>query len=93
MERGRWKSLKLGYELRKFTLCDSGDIEDGYHVTLICEQFVDIRKKYIKKYYHRRHSMVIFVELMNAISDQERFRFMIFVNIVLKEYENIMEQS
>ena len=77
VERGRWKSLKLDYELSKCTLCrcDSGDIEDDYHVTLICEQFVDIRKKYIKRYYHRRHSMAKFVELMNTNSDQERFRF------------------
>ena len=47
VERDRWKSLKLDYELRKCTLCDSSDIEDEYHVTLICEQFVDIRKKNI----------------------------------------------
>ena len=47
VERGRWKSLKLDYELRKCTY--SGDIEDEYHVTLICEQFVDIRKKIYKK--------------------------------------------
>ena len=93
VERGRWKSLKLDYELRKCTLCDSGDIEDEYHVTLICEQFVDIRKKYIKRYYHRRPSMAKFVELMNTNSDQGRFKFMIFVNILLKQYENIMEQS
>ena len=93
MERGRWKSLKLDYELRKCTLCDSGDIEDEYHVTLICEQFVDIRKKYIKRYYHRRPSMAKFVELINTNSGQERFRFLIFVNILLKQYENIMEQS
>ena len=45
VERGRWKSLKL----RKCTLCDSGDIEDEYHVTLICEQFFDIRKNIYKK--------------------------------------------
>ena len=44
VERGRWKSLKLDYELRKCTLCDGGDIEDEYHVTLIGEQFVNIRK-------------------------------------------------
>ena len=37
--------------------------------------------------------MAKFVELMNTNSDQERFRFMIFVNILLKLYENIMEQS
>ena len=37
--------------------------------------------------------MAKFVELMNTNSDQERFRFMIFVNILLKQHENIMEQS
>ena len=47
VERGRWKSLKLDYELRKCTLCGSGDIEDKYHVALICEQCVDIIEKNI----------------------------------------------
>ena len=32
VEGGRWKSLKLDYELRKCKLCDSGDIEDEYHM-------------------------------------------------------------
>ena len=69
VERGRWKSLKLDYELRKL----SRDIEDEYNVTLICEHFVDNKKKYIKRYYHRRPSMAKFVELINTNSDQERF--------------------
>ena len=30
-----------------------------------------------------------FVELMNTKSDRERYRLMLFINIVLKEYENI----
>ena len=64
-----------------------------YHVTLICEHFVDMGKKYMKRYYHRRPSMAKFVELMSTNSDQERFRFMIFVNILLKEYKNIIEKS
>ena len=34
-----------------------------------------------------------FVELMNTNSDKERFRFMIFVNISLKQYEMITKQS
>ena len=59
------------------------DIEDEYHVNIICEQFVDIIKKYINRYYHRRPSMAKFVELMNTNFDQERFRFMIFVSILL----------
>ena len=36
--------------------------------------------------------MAKFVELMNTKSDRERYRLLTFVNIVLKEYENINEQ-
>ena len=36
--------------------------------------------------------MAKFVELMNTKSNCERYRLMLFVNIVLKEYENINEQ-
>ena len=48
VERGRWMKPKLQYEMRKCTLCDSEDIEDEYHVTLLCQQFKDLRTKYIK---------------------------------------------
>ena len=48
VERGRWMNPKLQYEMRKCTLCDSEDIEDEYHVTLVCQQFKDLRTKYIK---------------------------------------------
>ena len=58
------------------------------HVTLVCEQFADVRKKY----FYRRPSMAKFVELMNTKSDCERYRLMLFVNIVLKDYENISAQ-
>ena len=92
VERGRWSISKLDYELRKCTLCNSGDIEDEYHVTLVCEQFTDARRKYFKKYFYRRPSMAKFLELMNTKSDRERYRLMLFVNIVLKEHENIHEQ-
>ena len=70
------------------SLCNSGDIEDEYHVTLVCEQFAEE----ILKYFYRRPSMARFVELMNTKSDRERYRLMLFVNIVLKEYENIIAQ-
>ena len=92
VERGRWTISKLHYELRKCTLCNSGDIEDEYHVTLVCEQFADARRKYFKKYFYMRPNVAKFVELMNTKSDRERYRLMLFVNIVLKEYGNMNEQ-
>ena len=93
VERGRWTISKLDYKLRKCTLCNSGDIEDEYHVTLVCEQFADAREKYLKKYFYRRPSMAKFVELMNTKSDRERYRLMLYVNIVMKEYETISAQT
>ena len=36
--------------------------------------------------------MAKFVELMNTKSDREQYRLTLFVNIVLKEYENINKQ-
>ena len=76
----------------KCNLCNNGDIKDEYHATLVRKQFADARKKYLKKYFYRRPSMVKFVELMNTKFDRERYRLMLFVNIVLKEYENIRAQ-
>ena len=49
VERGCWMVSQLDYKLRKCTLCNSGDIEDKYHVTLVCEQFADDGKKFLKK--------------------------------------------
>ena len=44
IERGRWKSIpRLD---RKCTLCN--EVEDEYHVMLMCPRFAVLRKKYIK---------------------------------------------
>ena len=79
LERGCWTVSQLDYKLRKCTLCNSGDIEDEYHVTLFYEQFSDAGKKYLKIYFYKRPSMAKFVELMNTKSDPERYRLMLFV--------------
>ena len=46
VERDHRTISKLDHKLRKCTLCNSGDIEDEYHVTLDREQFADARNKY-----------------------------------------------
>ena len=46
--------------------CNSLDIEDEYHFTLICPCFSNIRKKYIKKHYYVRPSMFKFIELLKT---------------------------
>ena len=92
VERGRWMKPKLQYQMRKCTLCDSEDIEDEYHVTLVCQQFKDLRTKYINKYYYTRPSMFKFIELMHVDAKREHFKLMLFVKYMFKMYVEPREQ-
>ena len=60
VECARWLKVKVPYTQRTCTLCNSNDIEDEYHVTLVCEYFRDIRKKYIEPFYYQRPTMMKF---------------------------------
>ena len=51
VERARRLKLTVLYTQRKCTLCNNNNIEDEYHVTLVCEYFRDVRKTYIKPFY------------------------------------------
>ena len=65
VERGRWMKPKIQYIDRKCTLCNDNDIQDEYHIVLKCAYYNEVRRKYIKPYYHRHSSMYKFEELMN----------------------------
>ena len=78
-ERGRWLKHKLQDEMRKCTLCNSGDIEDEYHVTLNLPAFKDLRTKYIKEILYVRPSMAKFIELMHVEGKREQFKLMPFL--------------
>ena len=56
MNCARWPKVKMSHIQRTRTLCNSNDIEDEYHVTLVCEHFRDVRKN-IKPFYY--HSIII----------------------------------
>ena len=84
--RARWLKVKVPYTQRTCTLCNSNDIEDEYHVTLVCEYFRDVRKKYIKPFYYQRPNMMKFLDLMTSVSKKDRFRLMLFLKVVFKMY-------
>ena len=56
----------IARENRKCTLCNKTDIEDGYHVVLICPLYNNIRNIDIKRYYINNPSMFKFIELLNS---------------------------
>ena len=86
VERARWLKVKVPYTQRTCTLCNSNDIEDEYHVTLVCEYFRDVRKKYIKPFYYQRPNIMKFLDLMTSVSKKDRFRLMLFLKVVFKMY-------
>ena len=92
IERARWHKTVIPYHERTCTLCNKHDIQDEYHVALICEYFKNIREKYIKPYYYTRPSMITFIELMNTPNSKERFRMMLFLKIVFKLYAETLKQ-
>ena len=90
VERGRWMKPKVQYIDRKCTLCNENDIQDEYHIVLKCAYYNEVRRKYIKPYYHRHPSMYKFQELMNKSNKRDTFRLMIFIKIVMKDYDSTM---
>ena len=90
VERGRWMKPKVQYIDRKCTLRNDNDIQDEYHIVLKCAYYNEVRRKYIKPYYHRHPSMYKFQELMNKSNKRDAFRLMIFIKIVMKDYDSTM---
>ena len=86
VERARWHKEQIPYHERTCSLCNIHDVQDEYHIALICKYFKDVREKYVKQYYYNRPSMMKFIELMNTHNSKERFRFMLFLKIVFKLY-------
>ena len=86
VETARWRKAKIPCAQRTCTLCSSGDIEDEYHIVRICENFQDVRLKYIKPFYHNRSSMFKFVELINTTNKRDCFKLMLFLKTVFNLY-------
>ena len=64
IESGRWtRPIRTPIADRKCSLCNV--IEDEFHFILECNMFVELRKKFIAKYYWNRPNMIKFIALIN----------------------------
>ena len=65
IEAGRWtKPRAIPRDDRKCHNCEI--LEDEFHFVIECPMYLELRKRYISKYYWRRPSMFKFVELINS---------------------------
>ena len=90
VERGRWLKPKIEYSNRLCTLCSKIDIQDEYHVLMVCPHYTILRKKYIKAYYYERPSMYKFIQLMKSDNKRDQFRLMVYANLLIKDFNNTM---
>ena len=51
IETGRYARSRIDRSERRCTFCDTDDLEDEYHFTLICSRYIEIRRLYLKQYY------------------------------------------
>ena len=90
VEIGRWLKPKIEYGNRLCTLCSKIDIQDEYHVLMVCPHYTILRKKYIKAYYYERPSMYKFIQLMKSDNKRDQFRLMVYANLLIKGFNNTM---
>ena len=96
IQTGRFSNNRIAREDRYCTFCNSRDIEDEYHVMLICPCYNDIRRKYIKTYYFKRPSVYKFLSLMKTCSKEEVVKLAVFVKealLIRKSILNVVKNT
>ena len=66
IQTGRYARNRTPRNERFCIYCNTNDLEDEFHFILICPCYTDIRKKYIRKYFHHHPSMFKFIELLKS---------------------------
>ena len=84
VERGRWKNLE--YIDRICMKCN--DVEDEYHIVMICQKYTDLRKKYLPTKLYEKPSMYKFIEYLNKEDLDSLKNLGLFMYNVCKRYEN-----
>lgn len=83
VEAGRWvRPNKIPLDERKCYFCQV--LEDEYHFVLECSVYLDLRKKYISRYFWKRPNMYKFVELINSPNTSCLRKLCIYVSRAFK---------
>ena len=92
VERGRWAKPQISYQERKCTLCGQLDVEDEYHVLLICSQFSGLQAKFIRKQFYVKPSMLKFQKLLTTTNSKDLQRLITFIKLIFRDYNSSLTQ-
>ena len=92
VEAGRWaKPNKIPYENRKCKICDN--LEDKFHFVFDCALYVEIRQKYISKYFWKHPSMIKLIELLCTDSKKNIKMLSMYVDKLLRLERKICQDK
>ncbi|XP_033745472.1 uncharacterized protein LOC117330985 [Pecten maximus] len=63
IESGRYNAVPRGERI--CTVCNNNDIEDEMHFILLCPAYVELRMRFLKKYYYKHPSVFKLIELFS----------------------------
>ena len=52
-------------------MCNLNVVEDEYHFILQCEKYIDVRRRYLKKYYWQMSSCFKLIQLLSVRNIKE----------------------
>lgn len=84
IESGRHTNVPKERRLCKFC----SDIEDEFHFVLKCQQYREIRVKYIKKYYWKKPSVYKFIQLLSVQNFKELCNLGKYLHLAFNIYDN-----
>jgi len=79
IQSGRFARNRIDRHLRICQLCEKHDIEDEFHMILVCPSYMSLRKKYIKKNIYTRPSVYKLVELFKSENRSSLLNLSIFL--------------
>ena len=82
IERGRYRNIQRSDRKCKFCIQDA--IENEYHFLLACPQYLDIRRKYLRRYYWSWPTLNKFDTLMTSTNKNEILNLSKFVYYATK---------
>ena len=83
IESGRWaRPTSIPISDRKCVHCNV--LEDEFHFVVECKIFIELRTKYIPKYYWKRPSMYKFIELLNTTKVKLLRNLSVYVYLAFK---------
>ena len=85
IERGRWQHPKINYPKRTCIICN--EIEDEYHVIMVCQRTAELRKKYLPRHLYVRPSMFKFINFVNTATGMSLRNFSIFCHKLVIWYD------